>query len=611
MKLLEIIEKYLIYISLFLLPIIFIPFFSSSYDTPKLLLLIVSSVLIILVKLLKIILNKSFEFSSNKYDLVMISISIVYLISTFLMTANKTEGFFLPGVTSFIILSTIFYFFVNQLKSEDRQNLIYIFLASSLIISITQIFSFLKVFTWLPESTTGSLITSALFLVAMLPFIIHDLIVKGNFLKKILITLVGLFLVAGTFISIYSLVPNKDTSSSILSHKVSWQITADSIKISPFLGVGPANHIDAFNKYKPLSFNSTKEWNQKYILGASSLLTVATETGLLGISLFLILFLLIFKNSKPLDPYHISIIILFAGIALFPILFSFLPIIFVIISLENKNIKRVSNKFNSDIPSFLIAIPLFLLVVFISYVFTRTTLAEIEFSKSLKSISAGDGLKTYEQLNSAIKLNPYSDRYHLVAAEINLKFAQNLSKKGDLTDEEKQTFTKLIQQTIVEGKASVNLNNGRASNWESLSTIYISIIPFAKDADTYAIQTLNQAIFLEPINPNLRIKLGGIYYSQGKYDEAIEVFRLAVLAKSDYANSHYNLSMAYKEKKDLVRAKDEMNIVLELVGKDTKDYELALKELEKIDELTKPEAIPEPVIEPQIELPIDNQNNEG
>jgi len=143
----------------------------------------------------------------------------------------------------------------------------------------------------------------------------------------------------------------------------------------------------------------------------------------------------------------------------------------------------------------------------------------------------------------------------------------------------------------------VTLNKDRSSNWENLGNIYQSVMAFAKGADNYALQSYSQAIFLDPINPNLRIKLGGIYYSQKKYEEAIDIFKLATLAKSDYANAHYNLSLAYKENKDFTKAKDEMNIVLKLIGKNSKDYDLALKELEKIDELTKPEPIPEPIIE--------------
>lgn len=611
MKLLKIIEEYLFFLGLFLLPLIFIPVFPNSFETPKLLLLVAVSALIFLIKLIKIVISKSFQFSSNKYDLILISISIVYIASTLLMTANKVEAFFLPGTASLIILSSLFYFFTNQLEDKERNNLVYVLLSSSLVLSVLLIFSFLKVFKFLPISTFGSLITSALFLLAMLPFVVYDMFNKNSILKKILMSFVGLLLIVGIAISTYQMMPNKTTSFKNLSYQTGWQIATDSIKESPLLGIGPGNYIDAFNKFKPISYNLTPEWNLKYVSSSSLFLTILTEGGLLATFLFLVLFFLILKSIKFDNPYYVSLLILILGLIIFPVLFSFLPVVFVLISLFSKNVKRVSNNFVSNLPSFLISVPLFLVLVFISYLFTRATIAEIYFGKTIKEVSSGTAIKTYEYINKSIKLNPYSDRYHVYAANINYSLGKNISQKQDLTDREKETITKLIQQSIIEAKAGVTLNPKRSVNWENLSSIYIAIIPFAKGSDLYAIQSLNQAIFLDPLNPILRVKLGGIYYAKKEYGEATDIFKLAVLAKNDYPNGHYNLSLAYKENGDLAKAKDEMNIVLGLIGESSKDYDTALKELEKIEELTKPEDIPEPVIEPQIELPIDNQNNEG
>ncbi|KKP46288.1 MAG: hypothetical protein UR39_C0012G0010 [Candidatus Woesebacteria bacterium GW2011_GWA1_33_30] len=602
MRILNFLEKYLIYLGLFLLPLIFIPQLSSPFDIPKIATLIVITVLVLSIKLTKIIISKSFGLSSNKYDLTILFISIIYLLSSFLKASNKVESFFLPGVTGFIILGSIFYYLINQLNNEDRKNIKYTLLSSSLLVSVMQLFSFLKVFTWLPSSTTGNLITAVIFLIALLPIVVYELIRNGSVYKKILIMFVGLFMVSSIISSIYLMLPNRENSFKNLSYSTGWQITTDSIKISPFIGIGPANYLDAFNKFKPLSYNSGENWAQKYYYGPSLLLTIASETGILGLSLFLILFFVIIKGFKTSNPYHISAIIFFIGVILFPVLISLIPIIFSVISLTNDDIKRINNKFISNLPSFLITIPLFIIITCLFYLSLRVILAEIKFTEAIKFLSSGDGIKTYQYINSAIKLNPYSDKYHLAASDINLRIAKNLADKKDLTDDEKSSITKLIQQTIVEGKASVTLNKDRSSNWENLGNIYQSVMAFAKGADNYALQSYSQAIFLDPINPNLRIKLGGIYYSQKKYEEAIDIFKLATLAKSDYANAHYNLSLAYKENKDFTKAKDEMNIVLKLIGKNSKDYDLALKELEKIDELTKPEPIPEPIIDPQIEI---------
>ena len=445
MKLLKIIEEYLLFLGLFLLPLIFIPIFPNSFETPKLLLLVVVTSLIFLVKLIKIIITKNFTFSSNKYDLLLISISIVYVVSSVFMTANKIEAFFLPGTASLMVLATIFYFLTNQLVEKGRDNLVYVLLSSSLILSVLLIFSFLKVFKFLPVSTFGSLITSALFLVAMLPFVVYDMFNKNSIVKKMLMSFVGLILLVGIAISTYQMMPGKTATFRNLPHQLGWQIAVDSIKESPFLGVGPGNYIDAFNKYRPISFNMTPEWNLKYVSSSSLLLTILTEGGLLATFLLLILFFSILKSFKIDNPYYISLLIIIIGLIVFPILLSFLPIVFVLVSLFNKDTKKVSNNFISNLPSFLISVPLFLTLVVIGYLFTRATIAEIYFARSIKEANSGTAAKTYDFVNRSIKLNPYSDRYHLFAANINYSLGSSIAKKQDLTDQEKETITKLIQ----------------------------------------------------------------------------------------------------------------------------------------------------------------------
>jgi tetratricopeptide (TPR) repeat protein len=119
---------------------------------------------------------------------------------------------------------------------------------------------------------------------------------------------------------------------------------------------------------------------------------------------------------------------------------------------------------------------------------------------------------------------------------------------------------------------------------------------------------------LDPLNVNLRIALGGIYYALGRYDEAIQTFQTAVLSKPDLANAHYNLAITYREKGEIQKAIDQMNVVLSLVSKDSKDYEVAQAELENLqkklpvekgtgESLTPPPSTPNSTVKPKITLP--------
>jgi tetratricopeptide (TPR) repeat protein len=190
-----------------------------------------------------------------------------------------------------------------------------------------------------------------------------------------------------------------------------------------------------------------------------------------------------------------------------------------------------------------------------------------------------------------------------------------MAQKKDLTDEDKNNITQAIQAAIAEGKATVALNPQRAANWALLANIYQAVMPFAQGADTFTLQAYSQAVALDPIDPNLRITLGGVYYALGRYDEAIQAFQLATFAKPDLANAHYNLSVAYREKGEMDKAIEEMKIVLTLVPKNTNDYTTAQNELTdletkkssaepKVSEtLTAPTKAPAPALSPQITLP--------
>jgi tetratricopeptide (TPR) repeat protein len=163
-----------------------------------------------------------------------------------------------------------------------------------------------------------------------------------------------------------------------------------------------------------------------------------------------------------------------------------------------------------------------------------------------------------------------------------MALATSIASNKNLTDADRTNITQLVSQAINEGKATVTLNPGRSGNWELLAQIYSNIMAFAQGADQFAIQTYTQAVALDPINPNLRISLGGVYYALGRYPDAIDTFKLAVLTKSDMANAHYNLAIAYRDSKEFDNAITEINNVLTLVPKDSADYNLAKSTLDAL-----------------------------
>lgn len=174
---------------------------------------------------------------------------------------------------------------------------------------------------------------------------------------------------------------------------------------------------------------------------------------------------------------------------------------------------------------------------------------------------------------SAIQTFPYRDIYHRSFSQTNLALANSLAntarqKNASPSAQQQQQIVQLIQQSIAEGRSAVSVSPLTTFNWNNLSSIYRGLIGFGQNADQFTVLTAQQAVALDPNNPQQYIELGGIYFQLGKYDDAIRQFQIAINLKQDYANAYYNLGHAYEAKKDLPNALAAYQVVANLVDKD-------------------------------------------
>jgi tetratricopeptide (TPR) repeat protein len=431
------------------------------------------------------------------------------------------------------------------------------------------------------------------------------------------------------------MLPGKPTGPRLPSFNTSWGITVDTLKESPFLGSGPGNYLTSFNRFRPLEYNQTDLWNLRFTSARNFYLTLVTEVGLLGTLGLVILLIALYRHfSDKLNPNSfltdekgasLALIVLLVPLAAFSAGTTLIALLFILLALNSdaRDINldfagQAADKSAARLPAMIVSLPIILLLVAFSWYGVRALRAEAKFMDSIEALAENNGTLTYDLLREAIQLNPYVDRYRANYAQVNLALAQNVAQKEEITDQDRQTIAQLIQQAIREAKAVVTLNPQRAGNWQLLANTYRSIIAFAEGADTFALQSYNQAITLDPINANLRISLGGLFYALGNYDQAIRAFELAVVAKPDLANSHYNLAAALREKGDIEAAIEQMTVVLSLVDPESEDYQIALAELENLENrqtagelegsenLQPPQGPEEPALEPPLELPEDS-----
>jgi tetratricopeptide (TPR) repeat protein len=595
-KVLENIEKYILYIVIVTFAIFVLSSFSSPYSLPKEILLVVGTSLILILWLGRSILKGTISLSIGKFDLGVLLVGLTYLISTIVKTPNKAEAFLFPGVTTFILGSIVFYFLINQFGKKVKDGATIALFVSGILLSVSILFTQLGIFSKIPQlpafikdasfNPMGGLLPSATYLLVILAIGILLTLKEKDTVKKLFFAVASAVIIFGIVISVANLLPGKPQFPTFPSLDTSWQVAVETLKINPLWGIGPSNYLTAFNLYRPLSYNQTNLWQVRFTSADNFYFTMITEVGFAGLFALAILLMSVYKeaasdirqkswNMVPL----VVFLLVFAVVPSTP--YSVFPL-FVLLAIFSKSENKTVPVSFGKIPTLITALPFLAGIAAIAFFGSKEIMAEATFNKALNALSNNNAQTTYNLMTLAISQNPNVDRYHASFAQVEMALATSIASQKTLTDSDRTTITQLVQAAINEGKATVSLNPTRSSNWEVLGQIYRSIMPFAQGADQFTIQTYTQAVGLDPTNPNLRISLGGVYYALGDYDNAIEVFKLAVLAKPDLANSYYNLAIAYRDKKDYTNAIAEMNTVLTLVKQGTPDYTLAQSTLDDL-----------------------------
>lgn len=601
-ELLKKIETSLLMFLLFVVPVFVVSFLANAINTPKLALLVFTLSLILISKGLRALIDNKISFSSSRYDIPVFLIVLVYLISAVTESPNKMDAFFLPGNATIVVGAAMLYFLVNQLSTKQKQIASRVLFLSGVFYSLIVLLVLAGVFNAIPQlpafvrnsnfDPTGSQLAGLLYLIALSPIGMFAAIKEEKVQNKAFLGVSLTLIVFAALINIYRVFPGMPNSPRLPSFDVSWKIAIDALKVNPLFGMGPGNYLSAFSQFLPIEYNQTDIWAVRFTSGRSFAFTAVTEVGIAGMAAFATLLLAIFKKiqeKKLEDPNVLSLGIIVVLLLLFPaspVLLIFMFSMLAISSVSDSNVDMLNfeGNNNSRLPVLVATVPMFVATGVIVFYSSTVLAADYQYKKALNSIAENNGGQAYELLQSAITANPLVDRYRVSYAQINLALANSIAANEELTDQDRQTVAQLIQQAIREGKNAVALNPAKASNWEILGSIYRQVAPLAEGAANFSAQTYSQAIALDPMNPSIRISLGGIFYSAGQYENAIDTFTLAARVKSDHANAYYNLAVAYRENNQIDQAIAAMSQVLALVDRDSNDFEVAKTALEELQE---------------------------
>lgn len=401
---------------------------------------------------------------------------------------------------------------------------------------------------------------------------------------------------------------------------VSWKVSASAFRDNPFIGSGPSTYLYNFTSYKPLEFNQLPYWNVSFDTASNEFLQVLGTLGILGLLAVIFICLVVLNNARKhmsvdaekdtaKDNTHVLLpalaisgliaVVLLAmhATTLVSTVVSFF--IFAILMVSQKSIREKEMALSmgikastSDNKQF----DLFPIIVFIAFLIgaipvliqTYNAVAADYYHRQALIQASQNGTLTYQNLQRAETLNPNIDLYRVDMAQTNFALANALATQkgpksaddpGTLTDQDRQTIQQLLSQSVNEARASIALSPRSARNWEVLASIYRNISGVAQNALVFSLDSYGRAIQRDPLNPALRVNVGGIYYSIKNYDLAIRFFSDAANLKPDYANAYYNLSIALRDKGDTANAKavaDQAVKILEK-NKESVDYKTATK----------------------------------
>ncbi len=172
--------------------------------------------------------------------------------------------------------------------------------------------------------------------------------------------------------------------------------------------------------------------------------------------------------------------------------------------------------------------------------------------------------------------------------------AGKYTKPETRTSENKQaSIVKNIALILVEqGKtdeALTAMTDARKENPKDLSLILVEAGLYSElnKMDKFG-ELMNEAVALDPENPDLYYNLGVVNYEQGRVEDAKKYYKKAIELKPDYANAHMNLAIAILAKdqaiveemnKNLTNFKKYDQLALQQKGV----YKEALPYLEKAD----------------------------
>lgn len=572
------VKKTLIYGLVLFSPLFFLSFSPGLYAVNPLYFPAFLILTILLIEAFNIGLKKELVFFRHPLNLNVLFLVLACSLSVIVASPNKVQAVVSkPLGLGVILFLALFWFIAIQIDADKLWSLAKI---SALVVSL--------LFLFFRDQLEAGLFLGFFVIMGLFEFAtsssksVKQALVAGGFLLIVLVSFC---------INLYYLLTH-ETLTRLPPYSLSLRAAYEVLKkpTTGLVGGGIDNLVVFFARTKTPAFNQTEFWTVNLTQARSFFLQLLAETGFLGLlafGLFLgLLFVSVKNNHKRSSLIYLGgLVYLTVAFLVFPPSLAMLFLLFLlaaVIVLEKR--AESSQVIKLSPPVFLritLAVVIFLLSTVGFYFVGRFYLSEYFFQKAIGGLRRNQGNEGYQDMKKAVILNPYDEGLRLEFSRLNLLIANAIASKSakDRRPQDKKLITASIETAISEAKAGVALNPNKPSHWANLAYVYKNLVRTINGADIWAVAAYERAIVADPVNPSLRLDLGGVYYATGRFDEADKIFRQAIALKPDWPNAYYNRAWALFAKKDYRQAVAELEKALSLTPRESQAFQKIKRDL--------------------------------
>jgi len=189
--------------------------------------------------------------------------------------------------------------------------------------------------------------------------------------------------------------------------------------------------------------------------------------------------------------------------------------------------------------------------------------AEIYYYKGLTAYQAGQKTDGLKNLVKAANLNSQSDLYFRQLSQAYLLDFQgelqavNSTPSEQISDQEKAKIQTLWASSVNAAVKATDLNPQDVGNWSSRGYVYQSLLGITNGAATWAINSYDSALKLDPNSPYLFFQEGSVYLAEATASSIDQALKNQLLAKAqgqlekavnlnpNYPDAWYSLGIIY------------------------------------------------------------------